>query len=76
MILLALTLDACDEVLATPQTFTEIFTCTVLFLGHVLYLCCFPCFVRTSAHLASADVLSGQVHHPEPEALHQHHLIT
>ena len=51
MILLALTLDACHEVLATPQTFTEIFTCTVLFLGHVLYWCCFPSFVGPCAHL-------------------------
>ena len=77
LILLALTLDACHEVLATPQTFTEIFTCTVLFFRTctVLVLFSFFCRALCSSQAASADgLLSGQVHHPE--ALHQHHLIT
>ena len=60
--------------LLRPKLSLNFLPALYFFLGHVLYLCCFPCFVRTSAHLASADVLSGQVHHPE--ALHQHHLIT
>ena len=44
MILLALTLDACHEVLATPQTFTEIFTCTVLFFRTCTVLVLFSLF--------------------------------